>query len=199
MRRDMSMGRHGMGRHGRSARGALQPEETSGRSDRIKGFFAGRVPDSWFVGSPDITIDNDEILVVGRLEVPEASEDLSEQARPAAEASRMASFREETREQRMAIAADAEREFRQKVSWGAECGGSRRLFTTASVPFMTRLRIDERQVLDTLVAAGVARSRSDALAWCVRLVGRHEQDWLTDLREALVHVDKVRSEGPVTI
>ena len=44
---------------------------------------------------------------------------------------------------------------------------------------MTRLRQPQRMVLDTLVDAGVARSRSDALAWCVRLVGQHEDDWLT--------------------
>jgi hypothetical protein len=61
---------------------------------------------------------------------------------------------------------------------------------------MTRLRMSERRVLDTLVDAGVARSRSDALAWCVRLVHEHEADWVEQLREALVHVERVRSEGP---
>jgi hypothetical protein len=61
---------------------------------------------------------------------------------------------------------------------------------------MTRLRQPERLVLDTLVDAGVARSRSDALAWCVRLVGEHEDSWLTDLREALRTVEQVRSGGP---
>ena len=52
------------------------------------------------------------------------------------------------------------------------------MFTQVAVPVMTRLRQKDRLVLDTLVAAGVARSRSDALAWCVRLVGQHESDWL---------------------
>ncbi len=61
---------------------------------------------------------------------------------------------------------------------------------------MTRLRMPERQVLDTLVDSGVARSRSHALAWCVRLVGDHEGDWITQLRDALVAVQKVRDEGP---
>lgn len=185
-----------MGRHGR-AEGA-GADAWASRAERVEGFFAGRIPDGWFAGPPDITMDSDEILVVGRLEPPESSKDLSDEARAAAEVSRIGSFREETRERRIAIASDAEREFRQKVSWGVECGRSKRLFTTASVPFMTRLRIDERQVLDTLVASGVARSRSDALAWCVRLVGRHEKEWLDDLREALTHVDKVRAEGPMT-
>ena len=61
---------------------------------------------------------------------------------------------------------------------------------------MTRLRQPQRLVLDTLVDAGVARSRADALAWCVRLVGQHEDDWLTELRDAMTAVADVRSKGP---
>jgi hypothetical protein len=61
---------------------------------------------------------------------------------------------------------------------------------------MTRLRQPERRVLDTLVEAGVARSRSDALAWCVKLVGANEAAWIDGLRDALQHVEKVRAEGP---
>lgn len=65
-----------------------------------------------------------------------------------------------------------------------------------AAPVMTRLRQPQRLVLDTLVDAGVARSRADALAWCVRLVGQHEGDWLAELREAMTHVADVRSRGP---
>ncbi|NKE60541.1 hypothetical protein FXN61_28640, partial [Lentzea sp. PSKA42] len=54
----------------------------------------------------------------------------------------------------------------------------------------------ERQVLDTLVAAGVARSRADALAWAVRLVGEHADTWLGELRDAMSKVDDLRSQGP---
>jgi hypothetical protein len=72
------------------------------------------------------------------------------------------------------------------------------VFTHLSVPVMTRLRMGERRVLDTLVDAGVARSRSDALAWCVRLVKEHEAEWIDQLRDALVHVEIVRAEGPKT-
>jgi Arc/MetJ-type ribon-helix-helix transcriptional regulator len=61
---------------------------------------------------------------------------------------------------------------------------------------MTRLRQPERMVLDTLVASGVARSRSDALAWAVRLVGAHAEGWLAELREAMTHVDDLRRQGP---
>jgi len=42
----------------------------------------------------------------------------------------------------------------------------------------------------------VARSRSEALAWCVRLVGKHQSEWIESLREALTNVEKVRAEGP---
>ncbi len=77
-----------------------------------------------------------------------------------------------------------------------QCGDIRELFTTASVPVMTRLRLDDRVVLDTLVDASVARSRSEALAWCVRLVGKHQADWIQQLRDALVAVEEVRSAGP---
>jgi hypothetical protein len=61
---------------------------------------------------------------------------------------------------------------------------------------MTRLRQPERQILDTLVDTGVARSRSEALAWCVRLVGEHADAWLTELREAMGAVDELRRRGP---
>jgi hypothetical protein len=65
-----------------------------------------------------------------------------------------------------------------------------------AAPVMTRLRQPQRLVLDTLVEAGVARSRSEALAWCVRLVGQHEEDWLAELRQAMESVADVRSKGP---
>ena len=82
--------------------------------------------------------------------------------------------------------------------WGAVCGGTRDLFTTLSAPVMTRLRQPERLVLDTLVDAGVARSRSDALAWCVHLVGQHAEAWLNELRDAMGAVDELRRRGPQT-
>lgn len=154
-----------------------------------------RLPDGWFESAPTVTVDREEITVVGRLpNVPE-TEGKGEHARIAEDA-RIARFREETRRQRMQIADEMEGRFGRKVSWGAECGETSSLFTTLSVPVMTRLRQPERQVLDTLVAANVARSRSDALAWCVRLVGDHEGDWISRLREALTAVDDARATGP---
>ena len=53
----------------------------------------------------------------------------------------------------MAIADAAEARFERKVAWGVECAGERVVFTSLSVPVMTRLRMQERGVLDTLVDA----------------------------------------------
>jgi hypothetical protein len=164
--------------------------------EEIQGWFAGRLPADWFVGAPEVTADRDEILVVGTLPEPELAADASPETRASALASRVAGHREDTRAKRMQIADEAQRRFGRRVSWGATAGDQRHLFTTVSVPAMTRLRMPERQVLDTLVDAGVARSRSHAVAWCVRMVSERQDEWLKDLREALTHVEAVRDQGP---
>ena len=163
----------------------------------VRAWFAARVPKDWFAAPPEVTADGDEILVVGTLPDVELAGGTSSDGRSAARAARIERFREETREDRIRIARDAERQFRRKVAWGARCGDVSKIFTTLSVPVMTRLRMNERTILDTLVAGGVARSRSEALAWCVRLVGMHQADWIKGLRDALVKVDEVRSKGPL--
>jgi hypothetical protein len=164
--------------------------------DELQGWFAGRLPGDWFAGRPEVSADREEILVVGTLSDPELPEGSSAEAAAAARLARVDGFREDTRERRMRIAQEAQHRFGRRVSWGAACGDVRRLFTTVSVPAMTRLRMPERRVLDTLVDAGVARSRSHALAWCVALVAERQDDWLRDLRAALTHVEKVRDQGP---
>ncbi len=165
-------------------------------SEKLRGWFSGRMPGDWFAEAPDIRLDREEISVIGALPPPEAAPDATEAERAAAVEGRSRRFREETRLQRIEIAREAEHRFGRKVSWGVICDEKKVMFTTFSVPVMTRLRQPERLVLDTLVDAGVARSRSDALAWCVRLVGEHEDSWLADLRDALRHVEQVRSGGP---
>ena len=155
----------------------------------ISDWFASRIPSGWFVGPPEVTADSEEILVIGSLPDSGPAGDSAE--------ARIQRFREETREERVKIAREAERQFRRKVAWGARYRAETKVFTTLSVPVMTRLRMAERSILDTLVAGGVARSRSDALAWCVRLVGMHQADWIKGLREALVKVDEARSRGPL--
>jgi len=171
---------------------------TTATHDEITGWFAGRLTDGWFVGAHEITVDREEILVVGTLADVELPADASDAARAAARTSRIERFREETRDTRMAIAEDAQHRFRKIVSWGVRLGDERTLFTTAGIPAMTRLRQPERIVLDTLVEAGVARSRSDALAWCVKLVGEHEGEWIGRLRDALGAVEAARKAGPAS-
>lgn len=164
--------------------------------ERISGWFAGRVPQEWQAAPPEVVVDREEITV--RLSVPDVDlgADASDVARAEARAGRAAAFREETREARMEIAREAEHRFGAKVSWGLRVGDHAELWTHVAAPVMTRLRQPQRLVLDTLVDAGVARSRSDALAWCVRLVGQHEGDWLAELREAMSSVEEVRRRGP---
>ncbi|WP_405877410.1 hypothetical protein OG762_02710 [Streptomyces sp. NBC_01136] len=169
---------------------------TSEQREKLRGWFAGRLPDDLFESLLEVTVDREEITVVGRIPEPRLAEGASDAEKEAAAQARIQEFRERTREDRVAVAREAEHRFRKKVSWGVECGGERALFTHIAAPVMTRLRQPERQVLDTLIAAGVARSRSDALAWCVRLVQRHTDDWLTELRDSLEHVQRVRAQGP---
>jgi hypothetical protein len=164
-------------------------------SEQVTSWLAGRLPADWFTQPPEVIVDRDEITVIGTLELPEAA-DGAEVDPAAAQEGRIARFREQTREQRVQIAREAERRFQRKIAWGAACGDAQIRFTAVAVPVMTRLRQPERIVLDTLVDAGVARSRSHALAWCVRLVGEHSGDWLESLRSALADVERLRDAGP---
>ncbi|WP_326647809.1 MULTISPECIES: hypothetical protein [unclassified Streptomyces] len=164
--------------------------------EALRGWFAGRLPEGLFVELLDITVDREEITVVGRIPEPDLAAEASKVERDASLDGRISEFRERTRDERIGVAREAEHRFGRKVSWGVECGGKRAMFTTVSTPVMTRLRQPERQALDTLIAGGVARSRSDALAWCVRLVQRNADTWLSDLRDSLEHVQQVRAQGP---
>lgn len=171
--------------------------------DDVRDWFVDRVPGGWFVGLR-VVADREEIVVVGELPGPGAPPDDPPTSRGAHDrtghrlacTARIQQFRDGTREERVAIAEEAELLWARKVSWGVSCGGLEELFTTHSVPVMTRLRMTERGVLDTLIDAGVARTRSEALAWCVRLVGSHEHDWIAELRAALARVEALRRDGP---
>src|SRR6202165_6188651 len=163
----------------------------------FRSWFAGPLPKPWFAAPPEVTADGDEVLVVGTLPDVELAQGTTPESRAAARSARIDRFREETREERVKIAREAERHFQRKVAWGARCGDETKIFTTLSVPVMTRLRMSERWILDTQVAGGVAASRRHPLAWCVRLVGMHQADWIQRLRDALVKVDEVRRTGPL--
>src|SRR5919112_5653485 len=184
----------GRGRRGGRGRGFGRPGGWQNvdlpPADDAQAWFEGRLPSEWFT-SVTVTVDREEITVIGTLADETAEEG-------AAAEGRISRFRADTRAQRMEIAEEAQERYRRKVSWGAQLGDTQALFTHIAVPVMTRLRQPERQVLDTLVDAGVARSRSEALAWAVKLVGDHAEEWLTDLREAMTKVDELRRQGPTT-
>ncbi len=165
-------------------------------SETLRGWLSGRLPTDWYAAEPTVTLDRDEIVVVGRLAAPEVAADASDAERSAAEQGRITAFREDTRERRIGIAREVEHRTGRKVAWGAECGETRTVFTSLAAPVMTRLRQPERLVLDTLVESGVARSRADALGWCVRLVQTNADAWLGDLRSAMEKVQEVRAQGP---
>ncbi len=186
----------------------------------IAAWFGERLPSEWTATPPQVTVDREEIIVILAVPSPDVTSATGSTASAAAEpgspeaaaeatsadataaataqarAGRIARFREETRDRRIAIAREAEHRFGRKVAWGVESGGSQEIFTSLAIPVMTRLRQPERLVLDTLVDAGVARSRAHALAWCVRLVGDNTATWLGDLRTAMAEVEKVRDAGP---
>ena len=162
--------------------------------ERVRGWFSGRLPEDWQASPADISIDRDEIVVT--LQLPDVATGAGEAETAEAREGRASAFREDTREQRMAIAREAQRRYERTVSWGVKIGDHEELYTHLASPTMTRLRQPQRQVLDTLVDAGVARSRSDALGWCVRLVAQHEDDWLTELRDAMGKVAEARAKGP---
>ena len=164
--------------------------------ERVRGWFLGRLPEEWRTAPPEITVDREEItvlLTIADVDLPDGSSDAE---RDEARTGRTRAFREDTRGRRMEIAREAQHRFERKVSWAVRVGDRTELFTHVAAPTMTRLRQPERLVLDTLVDAGVARSRAEALAWCVKLVSQHESDWLGELREAMSHVAEVRTKGP---
>lgn len=169
---------------------------TNDALERVRGWFAGRLPEEWQATAPRITVDREEITVVLTIADVELAAETSAIEAEETRAGRARAFREDTREARMEIAREAQHRFERKVSWGVAVGEHEELWTHIAVPVMTRLRQPQRLVLDTLVDAGVAKSRADALAWCVRLVGQHQDEWLGQLRDAMRSVVEVRDQGP---
>ncbi|QLY30899.1 hypothetical protein [Nocardia huaxiensis] len=198
--------RHGHHGRGFGRPGGWQQADLPDAAD-AEDWFAGRLPADWFTGPATLEIDRDEIVVVGELPLPAPEPAPADEADGPQDAvpnevpratreGLIARFRESTRPARMQIAQEAQARYGRSVAWGVSVGGERIMFTHLAVPVMTRLRQPERKVLDTLIDAGVARSRSDALAWTVRLAGKHAEEWLEELRSAMRKVDDLRSEGP---
>src|SRR5690606_33478366 len=108
----------------------------------LRDWIEQRVPSEWFVGGVEVRADREEILVVGELRAPGATE-CDEHGVDVVTAERVASFRESTRRDRMRIAEQAELVWNRKVSWAVRCGPVEAPFTTQAVPVMTRLRMPE--------------------------------------------------------
>jgi hypothetical protein len=164
-------------------------------NDTATSWFTDALPNDWFTGLR-VLVDREEIMIIGSLDPPPDQSDPDQPDPSHVEIAHIQQFREATRDARVSIAQRAEQTLGRKVAWAATCGSSQVIFTHLSVPIMTRLRMPERQILDTLVGAGVARSRSDALGWCVRRVAQHEHDWLEELSDAISAVSEIRTRGP---
>jgi len=193
-------GRHMNEQRGRGGRGpgrgrgrGRHPEPPTTSTEQLRAWLAGNLPDDWFTEPVSIRFDRDEIIVEGSIAPPAVDDDIDASL---ANQARIDAFRESTRDERIAIAGRAEAKFMRKVSWTVTCGGEYGEYTVANVPVMTRLRMDDRQLLDTLIDAGVARSRSEALAWAVRLVAQNESEWIGKLRTAMTEVEELRNQGP---
>lgn len=162
----------------------------------IIGWVSGALPPDLYRGAPTVEVDRDEILVVGDVGAPDSPEGLDPEGVAAAEAARIARFREETRDRRIAVARQAEARYDRPISWGATAGATTARFTTVHARTATRLDLEQRRLLDHLVEAGIARSRGHALAWCVTLVQQNEEQWLTRLKEALANLQQTAKDAP---
>ena len=105
-------GRRGRGPGG--GRGRMHESEVPS-AEGVDGFFAGRLPDAW--GTPEVRVDRDEITVLVTIEAPAAEGSEADVA--AAEQGRISRWREETRDERVQIAREAEHRYGRKVAWGA--------------------------------------------------------------------------------
>src|SRR4028119_1683010 len=50
-------------------------------SERLRGWLTGRLPVDWFTTDPTVTVDRDEIIVVGRIEAPTTPAEAEQDAR----------------------------------------------------------------------------------------------------------------------
>lgn len=155
------------------------------REDDLVAFLARRLPPELAAAPPEVRAYPDELVLVLNVQAPAGD---TESARAL-----IARRREETRSLRMEIARELERATGLSVGWGMRAGAVEELFTTRTAPVMTRLGRAERDVLDTLVAAGVADTRSSALAYAVRAFAAEHADWLAEVRQAIAEVEKVRA------
>lgn len=168
------------------------------KTSELQRWLQERLPAGLAAGPPEVAEYDDEVVITIPLVVEGLDAGLPADDRRQAEGQLIVQRREETRPLRMKLARELQSRLGRPVAWGMRAGGSDALFTTRSAPVMTRLGRAEREVLDTLVAAGVADTRSSALAYTVRAFAAEHADWLAEVREALVHVEQVRARLKLT-
>jgi hypothetical protein len=175
------------------------------KQDELVAWLTERLPANLRGAPPRVLLYDDEVIVLLSPELV-AQVEAEEDARRASERALIERLREETRPLRMQLAELLQPSLGRTVSWGMRVGGSEALFTTRTLPVMTRLDRRERDVLDTLVAAGVADTRSAALAYCVRVFASEHDSWLHEVRGVLEQVQHVRAkfklrrrQGPPTL
>lgn len=161
--------------------------------DELQSWLQSRFPAQLLSAPPEITLYDDEAVVILPIDAP-LDAALAGEERRRAEQQLIFRQREETRPLRMQLARDVQEVVGRPVSWGMRAGESEVLFTTRSAPVMTRLDRFEREVLDTLIAAGIAETRSSALAYLVRAFAMEHGQWLAEVREAIAQVERIRSK-----
>jgi hypothetical protein len=144
--------------------------------EHLQRWVAQRLPPDLAAGPPEVRRYADELVVMLQVATP---------ATPDEPAALIGRLREESRALRMQIAGEIERGQRLPVAWGMRAGDTEILFTSRTAPVMTRLARAERDVLDTLVAAGVAETRSSALAYTVRAFAAEHGEWLAEVRRVI--------------
>jgi hypothetical protein len=157
-----------------------------------------RLPAQLLAGAPEISVYDDEIVVLLPIVADSLNSSLADDEQRDAALRLISRRREETRSLRMQLARDVQELAGRPVAWGMRVGDTTALFTTRSAPVMTRLGRAERDVLDTLVAAGVADTRSSALAYTVRAFAAEHADWLAEVRAAIEQVEQVRARLKLT-
>ncbi|MDE3075391.1 MAG: hypothetical protein KGJ86_08170 [Chloroflexota bacterium] len=158
---------------------------------QLKEWLLNHLPATVAAAEPDISVDGDEILIVLKLNTSSIAE---EQNRPEAERALIERRRNETRGLRTQAGRRLGRSFGRAVSWGMQAGDSLELFTNNTAPVMTRLSRQERHVLDALITAKVANTRSGALGYVVRTFAAEHQEWLAEVQEAMSRVAGLREK-----
>jgi hypothetical protein len=166
-------------------------------TQEIQRWLQERLPAQLLAGTPEVSVYDDEVVLLLPIATDSAEAAAGDDTREAG-LRQIGRRREETRRLRIQIAQELQEIVGRPVAWGMRVGDTSALFTTRSAPVMTRLGRAERDVLDTLVAAGVADTRSSALAYTVRAFAAEHADWLAEVRTAIEQVDQVRARLKLT-